>query len=410
MTYAEVISYLYGQLPMFQRLGASAYKADLSNTLALDKILNHPHKAFKTIHVAGTNGKGSTSHFLASIFQEAGYKVGLYTSPHLVDFRERIKINGSEIPESEVIRFVEQYKGQFEAISLSFFEWTVGLAFHYFKEQSVDIAIIETGMGGRLDSTNIVQPELSIITNISFDHQQFLGDTLPKIAAEKAGIIKFKTPVLIGRFQAEIDAVYRQKANEMQSELFYSKDFIQKILVESPLLGAYQKENLQTVIAAHQLLSEKFSLTNVHLMNGVKHVVENTKLMGRWMNLGDHPKIIADVGHNEDGIQQVVAQIKQHKFSKLIVVWGTVNDKDFGKILSLLPKDAYYIFCKPDIPRGLDANLLALKAKEIGLNGLVKEQPSEALEYAKSLANTDDFVFVGGSTFVVADILKNILG
>lgn len=406
MTYQETLDYLFAQLPMFQRVGASAYKVDLSNTVELCNLLDNPQNKFKSVHVAGTNGKGSTSHMLASILQESGYKVGLYTSPHLVDFRERIKINGKMIPEQYVVDFVVQYKDDFEKIKLSFFEWTVGLAFKYFSEQNIDFAIVETGLGGRLDSTNIIKPELSIITNIGKDHVQFLGDTLEKIAYEKAGIIKQDVPVIIGETQTDIQHVFIESANLLNANIYFADQIINKVL-DSDLRGSYQAKNIKTVLAAiNELKKVGFKILDNDIKIGLLNVVKNSGLMGRWQTLNENPKIICDTGHNEAGIKEVVSQLKGLKFNQLHFVIGVVNDKEIDSILVQLPKNALYYFCQAKIPRALNVEELQQKAIYYGLKGNIYNSVIEALNTAKDAAVADDLIFVGGSTFVVAEVLQ----
>ena len=405
MTYQQTLDYLYSQLPMFQRVGASAYKADLNNTIELCNLLNNPQNKFKSIHIAGTNGKGSTSHMLASILQEAGYKVGLYTSPHLKDFRERIKINGAMIPEQTVIDFVSTYKTDFEKINLSFFEWTIGLAFDYFSIQKVDVAVVETGLGGRLDSTNIIFPELSIITNIAKDHMQFLGDTLEKIAVEKAGIIKPKVPVVIGETQKEIEHVFISKAKESNAKIYFADQLVKEVF-DCDLKGDYQVKNIKTVLASITQLQQKgYHVTEQNIKDGLLKVVNNTGLMGRWQTINEHPKVICDVGHNEAGIKEVVSQLATLKFQTLHFVLGAVNDKEIDSILVLLPKNAIYYFCQAKIPRALD--VLELKDKAVGYNlkGNSYDSVKNAYNSAKRIAQNDDLIFIGGSTFVVAEVL-----
>lgn len=405
MNYPETLDYLFGQLPMYQRIGNAAYKANLDNTYRLSEILNHPEKQFKSVHIAGTNGKGSTSHMLAAVLQEVGYKVGLYTSPHLKDFRERIKINGEMISENEVIDFVEKYKNEFEKIQLSFFEWTVGLAFHYFAKQKVDIAIIETGLGGRLDSTNIVTPEVAVITNISMDHTQFLGDTLAKIAAEKAGIIKSTIPVIIGETQPEIKHVFIEKANQCSAPIqFADEGLIQEY--ESDLKGAYQQKNKKTVIATINILQQLgWNITENHIKQGLLNVVNNTGLMGRWQVLNKQPFTVCDTGHNEAGITLILAQLAEQTYEKLHFVLGVVNDKDIANILQLLPKNATYYFCQAKIPRALEVDILAEKATAVGLSGAAFPTVEAAYGAAQKNATADDMIFIGGSTFVVAEVV-----
>ena len=405
MNYPETLDYLFSQLPMYQRVGNAAYKANLDNTYRLSEILNHPEKQFKSVHIAGTNGKGSTSHMLAAVLQEAGYKVGLYTSPHLKDFRERIKINGEMISENDVIDFVKEYKHEFEKIQLSFFEWTVGLAFHYFANQKVDIAIVETGLGGRLDSTNIITPEVAVITNISMDHTQFLGDTLAKIAAEKAGIIKSTIPVIIGETQPEIKPVFIEKANQLNAPVqFADEGLIQEY--ESDLKGAYQQKNKKTVVATIQVLQELgWKIAENHIKQGLLNVVKNTGLMGRWQVLSKQPFTVCDTGHNEAGIKLILAQLAEQTYEKLHFVLGVVNDKDITNILQLLPKNATYYFCQANIPRALEVSVLAEKATAVGLSGTTFPSVEAAYQAAQKNATAQDMIFIGGSTFVVAEVV-----
>ncbi len=403
MTYQQTLDYLFNRLPMYQRLGAAAYKADIGNIVLASQHLDNPHKKFKSIHVAGTNGKGSTSHLLASIFQESGYKVGLYTSPHLKDFRERIKINGQMIPETEVISFVSNNKAFFETLELSFFEFTVALAFDYFAKQKVDIAIIETGLGGRLDSTNIIRPELAIITNISLDHANLLGGTIEKIAKEKAGIIKKNTPIIIGRKQKETTEIFRKIAEEKQTKLIYASvnNKYKKDLKEN-----YQKENISTTLTAiTQLQAMNWNISEDNIINGMGNIQKNTAFMGRWQTLSKHPLIICDMGHNEDGIKQVIQQIAELHFNKLHFVFGVVKDKNIDAILSLMPKQAQYYFCQANIDRAMEVEELAKKAIKSGLKGAAHTSVKQALKNAKKNATKDDFIFVGGSAFVVAEVL-----
>ncbi|HRN40497.1 MAG TPA: folylpolyglutamate synthase/dihydrofolate synthase family protein, partial [Vicingus sp.] len=391
MNYQQTLDYLFSQLPMFQRVGASAYKADLNNTIELCKLLHHPEKNFKSIHIAGTNGKGSTSHMLASILQEAGYKVGLYTSPHLKDFRERIKINGVMISEQEVVDFVIKHQSEFEQINLSFFEWTVGLAFDYFSKKQVDIAVIETGLGGRLDSTNVITPLVSVITNIGEDHTQFLGETLAKIASEKAGIIKKNIPIVIGETQQEIKQIFIDKAIEMSAKIFFA-DKIITTNYESDLKGIYQEKNKKTVLAAiQQLMNSGFSITEEIIKNGLLNVVKNTGLLGRWQILSENPLTICDTGHNEAGIKEVLKQISLTKHNHLHFVFGAVNDKEIDSILSMLPKNVTYYFCQAKIPRALDVNVLYTKAKEFELKGNPYDSVENAIKQAKVNASANDF-------------------
>ena len=413
---------------MYQRQGAPAFKKDLTNTLALCQLLGNPQNKFKSIHIAGTNGKGSVSHMLASVFQTAGYKVGLYTSPHLTDFRERIKINGEMISEESVIDFVVNYSSDFEHIKPSFFEMTVALAFDHFANSKVDIAIIETGLGGRLDSTNVITPELSVITNIGYDHQQFLGDTLPEIASEKAGIIKPTISVVVGEFQQEVADVFERKARETTSRLRFAnrewetrKQELEddKLLlhlrhydgmeleVESQLSGPHQAKNLITALEATRTLSDAgWNVTREHFKAGIKSVVKNTGLKGRWQVLGRNPLIIADTGHNREGLEPNIKRLLSNRNpEQLHFVWGMVNDKDVAKTLAMLPKQASYYFCKPDVPRGLEVSVLENVGLEMGLNYIPFQSVSEALQAAKGLAKRDDIIYVGGSTFVVAEVV-----
>lgn len=428
MTYEKTLEYLFARLPMFQRVGAAAYKADLNNTISICNALGNPEKKLKCVHVAGTNGKGSSSHMLAAVLQQAGYKVGLYTSPHLVDFRERIKVNGKLISKNDVVKFVEDHKETFEKIEPSFFEWTVGLAFHHFVQQEVDVAVIEVGLGGRLDSTNVINPVACLITNIGFDHQALLGETLPLIAAEKAGIIKTKIPVTISQTQIEVLAVFNNKAHEVKAPIeFADKNF--KILghsyengflktevlhrknnikhhYELDLLGSYQLKNLLGVLNTIDILQQKgFMIEETDISKAFKQVQKITGLQGRWQTLNTKPLIIADTGHNEDGIKEVLENLKRYEYKQLHFVLGVVNDKDISKILKLLPKEATYYFCKASIPRALDQNELADKAKKVGLTGKTYKTVSEALEKAKKQAKANDLIFIGGSTFTVADVL-----
>jgi dihydrofolate synthase/folylpolyglutamate synthase len=430
MTYQQTLDYLFEQLPMFHRIGAAAYKADLNNTLAICKMLNHPETVLsgKSIHIAGTNGKGSSSHMLAAILQTAGYKTGLYTSPHLKDFRERIRINGNMIEENVVTEFVEQYRDEFENIKPSFFEWTVGLAFNYFTENKIDIAVIETGLGGRLDSTNVITPLLSVITNIGWDHTQLLGNTLEKIAAEKAGIIKQGIPVVIGEKQDGVEKVFRDKATEVQSKLFFADEELRAEMInrdnnflslnifqnneiifknlQLDLHGNYQLKNILSVIkSVLQLQTVGFTISDEHIYHALKNVKDLTGLMGRWQTLSHKPLTICDVAHNKNGIEYVVEQIRETLYDRLHVVLGVVSDKDVSGILELLPEDADYYFCKANIPRAMDANELKIKAKMFSLNGNCFSSVREALHAAQLHAKENDLVFIGGSTFVVAEVL-----
>ena len=405
MRYQDTLNWMFSQLPMYQRQGQSAFRKDLSNTIKLAEHLHYPEKHFKTIHVAGTNGKGSTSHMLASVLQEAGYKVGLYTSPHLKDFRERIKINGNEVSKQFVNGFIKRNKLFFEANSLSFFEMTVGMAFEYFKKQRVDVAVIEVGMGGRLDSTNIITPEVSVITNIGLDHTQFLGDTLEAIAFEKGGIIKPNIPVVIGETQKETTTVFKELAEKNKSNIIFA-DQQKKENYKSDLGGFYQAKNIVTVLQAIKELQEKgFNISQQNIKEGLLNVVKNTGLMGRWQIVQLNPKVVCDTGHNKDGLTYVMNQLSNEQFESLHIVFGVVNDKDLNSIIDLLPKNATYYFCKPDIPRGLDAEELMVMLNNYGLKGEAYSSVNEAYKSALNNASTNDFVFIGGSTFVVAEII-----
>jgi dihydrofolate synthase/folylpolyglutamate synthase len=404
MNYQETTNWLFNQLPVYQLQGKSAYKEDLTNTILLANHLGNPEKHLKCIHVAGTNGKGSTSHLLASVFQEAGYKVGLYTSPHLKDFRERIKINGEDISEDFVTEFVAKNKQFFEANDLSFFEMTVGLAFEYFVKEKTDINIIEVGMGGRLDATNIISPLVSVITNIGFDHTQFLGNTLERIAFEKAGIIKKNVPVIIGEYTTETKNVFTKKTKETDSEIYFASDLIQETY-PSELLGDYQIQNKKTVQQTIKVLQNQFKISEENIKNGFLNVIKNTGLQGRWQQINENPKAICDTAHNSHGLKIVLNQIQKEKFDELHIVLGVVNDKDLDEILPLFPKKAKYYFCKPNIPRGLDADILHQKAKDFQLNGKVYNSVSNAYQEAMKIANQNDFIYIGGSTFVAAEVL-----
>jgi dihydrofolate synthase/folylpolyglutamate synthase len=410
MNYQETLNWMFNQLPIYQIQGASAYKADLTNSILLSNYLGKPENDLKFIHVAGTNGKGSTSHLLASALQEAGYKVGLYTSPHLKDFRERIKIINpevsGEITEEFVCEFIEKHIDFFKSNELSFFEMTVGLAFEYFKKEKIDIAIIEVGLGGRLDSTNIITPLISVITNIGKDHVQLLGNTLEAIANEKAGIIKKDIPVVIGEYIAETKPVFLAKANEMESEIYFASETISDVY-PSDLKGSYQISNKKTAIQTLRILNSipGFEVSEAAIKKGFLNVVKNTGLQGRWQQLNSAPKTICDTAHNQHGLEIVINQIKTEQFDTLHFVFGVVNDKDLDEILPLFPKNAIYYFCKPNMPRGLDAKILEQKSQEFGLNGKVYNSVSEAYTSAKENAVVTDFIYIGGSNFVVAEIL-----
>lgn len=424
MTYEETLHYLYTSTPLFQNVGKDAYKEGLENTYELDKHFGHPHKQFKTIHIAGTNGKGSCSHTLAAILQSAGYKTGLYTSPHLVDFRERIRVNGTPIPKDYVTLFVEENRSFFEPLHPSFFELTTAMAFKYFAEQHVDVAIIEVGLGGRLDCTNIITPDMCIITNISFDHTQFLGNTLEKIAKEKAGIIKSGIPVVIGETSTETRTVFQNKAAETHAPITFAED---ESLVEDwktgtdgyriyqtkdyanlkgELGGLYQIKNTNTILTAvRQLKQIGYTITEQDVRNGFANVCKLTGLMGRWQTIETSPKVICDTGHNVGGISYIVEQLKHETYKHLHIVIGMVNDKDISGVLSLLPKDAYYYFTQASVKRALPAEEMAPKAYAANLQGGYYDNVQTALEAAKAKADKDDLIFVGGSSFIVADLL-----
>lgn len=405
MNYQETIEWMFAQLPMYQQQGATAYKKDLTNTLLLAEHLGNPERKIKTVHVTGTNGKGSTSSMLASVLQEAGYKVGLYTSPHLKDYRERIKINGEMISEDFVVSFIHKNKSFFEQNHLSFFEMTVGLAFDYFAKEKVDVAIIEVGLGGRLDSTNIITPLISVITNIGFDHVQFLGNTMTAIATEKAGIIKPNIPVVIGEYTTETRPVFQAKAEIGNSPIYYAADLIQEDF-PCGLLGDYQIHNKKTVIQTIELLKKHFEISDENLKSGLLNVVKNTGLLGRWQQINDSPKTICDTAHNSHGLKIVLNQLQNENFERLYFVLGVVNDKDLDDILPLFPKDAYYIFTKPNVPRGLDAQILKEHAETYGLaNNEISNSVSEAYELALQKSTSKDLIYIGGSTFVVAEIV-----
>jgi len=405
MDYNNTLDWMFSQLPMYQRQGNTAFKKDLTNSLALSKHLNFPEKKFKTIHVAGTNGKGSTSHMLASVLQEAGYKVGLYTSPHLKDFRERIRINGEVIRKIDVINFIKKNSEFLSYHKLSFFEMTVGLAFDCFAKQQVDFAIIEVGLGGRLDSTNIITPEVSVITNIGLDHTQFLGETLPEIAFEKAGIIKPNIPVVIGEFQNEVFTIFEKIAKEKDAPLFLASN-LNTSNFQTDLKGTYQQHNLKTVVKTIEVLNDEgFAISDENLRKGLLNVKKNTGLLGRWQILNQQPKVICDTGHNKEGLTYVLRQLQNEKFEKLHVVFGVVNDKDLKEILPMFPKSATYYFCKPEIPRGLDALELQQKCIPFGLKGKTYDSVQHAYNKALKTAKKEDLIFVGGSTFVVAEVV-----
>ena len=427
--YQHVLEYLYGLLPMYQRVGKKAFKKDLTNTRDLCWELGLPHWKFKSIHVAGTNGKGSVSSMLSSILIEAGYKTGLYTSPHLKSFQERIRINGQEISQQEVVEFVELYRHVIETIEPSFFELTVGMAFDHFAEQEVDIAVVEVGLGGRLDSTNIISPELSIITQIGLDHTDMLGDTLTEIAGEKAGIIKKFTPVVIGERHVETEAVFHEKAQLMEATLYFAEDMYRPSATEHSwqsqtfqsgpqdedqieqtfhldLSGQYQRQNLATVLAAIDVLREDgWDIPEEAVMAGLQKVVPNSGLRGRMERLQEKPLVLADTAHNPSGVDAVLRQLDRIPHQELHIVWGMASDKNHDAILALLPKDANYYFVRPDVPRGLSSLTLQLKAEPHGLYGKIFDRVQDGMDAALAAAGPGDLVFVGGSTFVVAEVV-----
>jgi dihydrofolate synthase/folylpolyglutamate synthase len=436
MDYDQTLQYLYSQLPLFTRVGISAYKDNLDNTIELCKRLDNPQDKFKSVHIAGTNGKGSTSHMLAAILQIAGYKTGLYTSPHLRDFRERVRVNGQMINEQEVIDFTASHKNDFDEIKPSFFEMTVGLAFDVFAKEEVDIAIIEVGLGGRLDSTNIITPLLSVITNIGWDHMNILGNTLLLIAAEKAGVIKPGVPVIIGEYQPEVADTFIRKASREETDISFASDewviehevksqkskvknveFLDIVIhkedakhltlsLSLDLTGSYQLKNIKTVLSAvEQLRQQGFIITDEHLRTALRQVKTLTGLHGRWETLSTDPLTICDTGHNPEGIKEVLKNIAGVVYNKLHVVIGMVNDKDITKILAMMPTNATYYFCRPDIPRGLEAESLKQKAESFGLHGDAYPSVKAALHSAQTNAAKNDLVFVGGSTFVVAEVI-----
>lgn len=428
MTYQETLDYMFTQLPMYQRTGKAAYKANLDNTWALDAYFNHPHKKFKTVHVAGTNGKGSVSHSIASVLQKSGFKVGLYTSPHLRDFRERIKINGQVISESAVVDFIGNHKAKFEELKPSFFEMTVALAFEYFASEEIDIAVIEVGLGGRLDSTNIISPLVSVITNISKDHTNLLGNDICDIAKEKAGIIKQGVPVVIGERQEFVEDVFRNIARERESNILFAEDMyefrnaninvgkqelsyfstqqLENVLIECDLLGKYQQKNIRTAICAlEQLKSQGLNISDENIHSGLSQIVKETGLLGRWQVLQENPKIICDTGHNSAGIREIIEQIRMTDYRKLNIVFGLVDDKNTDEVLNLMPKEANYYFTRASIPRALNEIKLLELASAYDLIGKAYSTVEEALNAAKSDAEKEDMIFVGGSTFVVAEVV-----
>ena len=418
MTYQETLDFMYAQLPMYHRIGAAAYKADIQPTIDMMDALGNPERKFKSIHVAGTNGKGSVSHFLASILQEAGYRVGLYTSPHLVDFRERIRINGEMIPHQAVIDFVEDNRQLFADLSLSFFEMTVGMAFDYFAKEKVDIAVVEVGMGGRLDSTNVITPLLSVITNIGLDHTQFLGHTLETIAGEKAGIIKEGVPVVIGETQAETAPVFERVAAERHAPITFADKHFRVDNIEdytTELTGDYQRKNLATVLEAVEVLGNypEFRIRNSALERGLARVVTNTHLRGRWEKIGEQPLTICETAHNYDGIDAMMHALERMDYGSLHVVYGCVNDKDYRKILqhlhaefAQLGKPFDWRFSQPSVPRGLPVGELQGAARELGIGGEAFANVKEAIAEARRTAAPDDLVLVTGSIFLIADALS----
>lgn len=403
MTYTEAVNWMFSQLPMYQRQGKVAFKKDLTNINAFIKELEYPHKKFKSIHVGGTNGKGSTSHMLASVLQESGYKTGLYTSPHLKEFTERIKVNGEEISKTKVTDFINKHKIFLKEQGLSFFEMTVGLAFWYFAEQEVDIAIVEVGLGGRLDSTNVIVPEVSVITNIGLDHTQFLGETLEEVATEKAGIIKKNVPVVIGEYQKETERVFLEKARKVKTNIYFASNEVQNY--KTDLLGSYQKKNINTAVLSIKKLNN-FAISEENVKKGLLNVVKNTNLKGRWEALQkENPKIICDTAHNKEGLTYALEQLQQEKFERLHIVLGVVSDKNIEEILPMFPKKAHYYFCSPDIPRGLPERVLQKKANKFNLKGESYVSVKQALIKAKKMAGIKDVIYIGGSTFVVAEVI-----
>ena len=425
MNYEETLDYLFTSTPLFQNIGKDAYKEGLDTTHKLDDFFGYPHRSFKTIHIAGTNGKGSCSHTIAAILQQAGYKTGLYTSPHLVDFRERIRVNGVPVSEEYVVDFVNRYREIFEPMHPSFFELTTAMAFNYFKQEKVDVAVIEVGLGGRLDCTNIIIPDLSVITNISFDHTQFLGDTLAKIAFEKAGIMKTNVPVVIGETTPETKEVFINHANDVKSPIVFAENEENIISVDyndsgkriyntkqygtiiGQLGGLCQLKNTSTILSAIAILQNiGYKLSDDVIKSGFENVCELTGLMGRWQQIGTNPKIICDTGHNIGGISYIVEQLKQEKYNKLHIVIGMVNDKDIKGVLNILPKDAKYYFTKASVKRAMDEEILKAMANQVGLVGNSFKDVKNALQAAKNESKNDDLIYVGGSSFIVADLLK----
>lgn len=429
MTYRETLDFLYSQLPAYHRIGKAAYRSDLGNIIAFDDYIGHPHRNYASIHIAGTNGKGSVSHMTASILMEAGYRTGLYTSPHLKDFRERIRLNGKMIPKRKVVDFIEKHNDFISTLKPSFFEMTVALAFDFFAEEKTEVAVIETGLGGRLDSTNIITPVLSVITNIGHDHMDLLGDTLQKIACEKAGIIKEKIPVIIGETSPELQDIFISKAVENESEINFADQNFRCLLDDFdpvkegrgfhikelktgrvfsgtiPLGGDCQARNLQTLFQSFQILKEIYKVTDNHIIAGIRNTVRNTGLQGRWQVLGHDPLIICDTGHNKEGIEFAISQIMKISHRKLHFVIGFVNDKDLGTILPLFPADAEYYFAKASVQRALDSEILMNEALKYNLKGTAFRDVKTALEKALSCSSPEDVIFIGGSTFIVAEVV-----
>jgi len=429
MNYKETLDFLYSQLPAYHRIGKAAYKDNLDNSLALDEYFGHPHKSYITIHVAGTNGKGSVSHMIASVLQEAGYKTALYTSPHLKDFRERIKINGEMIPESDVVSFVACHRGIIESVNPSFFEMCVAMAFSYFAMKGADIAVVETGLGGRLDSTNIITPLISVITNIGHDHMDLLGDTLSKVAYEKAGIIKRGVPVVIGETEPETESVFSSFAYNSGSDIYFAdqnfncrfdemdaacsiRNYVIHEIRENryvrgiiPLGGDYQQANLKTLFQTYRCLEGRLKLSESDLAEGIRNVIKNTGLPGRWQILGKNPLIVCDTGHNREGLEYVIRQLMLLPVKKRHMVIGFVNDKDLDSVLPLFPCDAIYYFTRAAVPRAMDENSLMNTALRYGLNGGCYASVQQAFIAAREEANPEDLIFIGGSTFVVAEVI-----
>ena len=407
MDFQQTLDYLYSALPMYQRVGKSAYKKDLNNTLALCERLGNPQNKFKSVHIAGTNGKGSSAHMISAVLQSSGYKTGLYTSPHLKSFTERIRIDGSEVNEQYVVDFVRKNRELIEEVKPSFFEITVVMALDYFARQEVDVAVIEVGLGGRLDSTNVITPEVSLITNISLDHQDMLGDTLELIAIEKAGIIKEYIPVVIGVRQRQIENVFKNIATELNAPLTFAEDQypLDQNAFELQLNGHYQHQNISGVLEViDQLIKKEFDVSDEDIRNGLAKTIDMTGIKGRWQTLQEEPQVICDTGHNVDGVKAILSQLSTIQHNKLLIVWGMVDDKDSQPVLSLLPKDASYYFCQANVPRAKSAQILKEEARKFGLQGEIIADVNDAIAVAKQNANQDDLIFVGGSTFVVAEI------